>query len=82
MCSNFATSRNIVIAIVDDLWLDDRDEAGTLATCSIFCETGAILVNGTVGWSEKVAISDVNGEGGAPFGEAKAHVVIFGKTSR
>lgn len=79
---NFGGFVDIVITVVDDFGLDDGDDAGLLAEISVFCEIVAVLSNGFVGRGEDAAIlTHTEFEGGAPFGEAEAHLIVFGEAA-
>ena len=72
---------DVIVAVVDDFGFDDGDEAGLLAGFGVSREGLAVLVDGVVGGSENIAILiDAEFEGGAPFGETEAHLVILGET--
>ena len=45
----------IVIAIVDDLWFDDGDEAGLLTLFSVLGEVVAVFDNGLFGGGDEAA---------------------------
>ena len=69
-----------VETVVDDFGLDDGDETVTLTGTGIFGEVGAVSFNSFIGRGENDAIIiETNFEGGAPFGEAETHFVIFGE---
>ena len=61
-----------IIAIINKLGLDDRDKAGALAGGGVIGEEGAVLLDGVFGGG-----GGGNFKGGAPFGEAEAHLVVF-----
>ena len=69
---------DIIVAVVDDFGLDDGDDAGSLAFGGVFGEDVAVLGDGVGGGSNNIAlVVEADFEGGAPFGEAKAHLVVF-----
>ena len=74
----FGRLMNVVVAVVDDFGLDNGNEAGGLAFFGVFGEASAVFGDGVVGGGERSAgVVEVNFEGGAPFGEAQAHLIIF-----
>ena len=78
---NFGRLPDVVVAVVDDFGFDDGDEAGLLAGFGVLGEGLAVLVDGVVGGSENVVILiNTKLEGGAPFGETEAHLIVFGET--
>lgn len=53
-----------------------------LTGLSVLGENLAIDTNGGVGGSEKIAvIVEANFKSGAPFGETKPHLIVFGETA-
>ena len=71
---------DVIVAVVDDFGFDDGDEAGLLAGFGVSREGLAVLVDGVVGGGEDVAtMIDAEFEGGAPFGETEAHLIVFGE---
>ena len=66
-----------IVAVVNKLWLDDGDDMRLLAKKGIGSEKVGIFFDGVFGRSGSGKL-----EGGAPFGEAKPHFVIFGKAWR
>ena len=77
-CGGFV---DIIVAVVDDFGLDDGDDASLLTGKSVFREIVAVLGDCFIGRGEDVIILiNTEFEGGAPFSEAEAHLVVFSET--
>lgn len=75
---NFGGLVDVVAAVVDDFGFDNRNKAGGLAFGGVFGEAGTVFGDGVVGGSERgTGVVEVDFEGGAPFGKAQAHLVVF-----
>ena len=74
---------DIVVAVVDDFWFDNGDNAGFLAFQGVLGENLAVDLNGDIGRSQDVAlVVETDFEGGTPFGETETHLVVILESGR
>ena len=66
---------------MDEFGFDNGDEVTILTDFGVFCEVATVFLDGRLGRSENVAFF-VKGEseGGAPFSETEAEIIVFLET--
>lgn len=70
-----------IVAVVNKFGFDDGDKMTILADFGIMCEVATVFVDSGLGRGENIAFF-IKGEseGGAPFGETEAEIIVLLET--
>lgn len=63
---------DVVVAVLEDFWLDDWDETILLANGAISCQLLGVLFDGGLGWQVLADLED-----GTPLSETAAELVVL-----
>ena len=77
---DFGRLVDIIVAIIYDFGLDDRDDIGGLTFGGVFGKNLAVFSDSGIGGGENMpSCIEMDFEGGTPFGETETHLVVFGE---